>query len=143
GAAGRSGDHSDRAGHRLPDRGGSVGKFTRPANALGENAAIERLRTCDVVIGNDACRLLETGTGLRFARRQVYSPAIRQLDVTPDDRPAGFDNVFGIFRKTLWKSRHNNTSLDIRSPNTARRSRVQTMSKARLSSICTAKGISP
>jgi hypothetical protein len=108
-------------------------------NVLGENSAIKRGTVCDVLIRNDACSSFRTNTWLRFSRPQMYSSPARQLDVAPDERPASFNDVLGIFRETPWQFRHGSTSRDCRSPNTPRRPLVENMSKTRLSSKCTAE----
>src|SRR4029079_11068653 len=50
---------------------------------------------------------------LGFSGPQIYPAAARQLDIASNDRSTGLNDIFGIFRKTLWQSRHRNTSLPV------------------------------
>lgn len=67
----------------------------------------------DVLIRNDTRGISPTLARLGFSRPQIYPAAARQLDIASNDRSTGLNDIFGIFRKTLWQSRHRNTSLPV------------------------------
>jgi hypothetical protein len=48
-----------------------------------------------------------------FARWQVEATPIGHHDISPYHRPAGFHDVFAVFRKTLWQPTHDNTPVHL------------------------------